>query len=1389
MNLFKTNSKTPLRPLWAVALIAAAILTTHVWHNGDEIYGMSQALTIPCVHNITQDTSHVMIQGAIDAAVSGDVIHLGACTFNEDNLTIPNGVQLTLQGAGMDQTFIDGGSDDAVQVFLLSGSGQTSDTVIADLTISTSGGTSAVRLTGTSPTFRRVRFLQCTNSALDDRGGATYDRCVFTECGGYQTVYKDGGSTSVFLQCLFSDNETEFEAIVSAGSATFVNSTFDARVALRVRAGGQADVFSIASTGGFELVAGGVLNSTRSVYPDATDDNIDGVPTFVGAGDGDYRLALGSLGIDAADHDAYAAVGGGATDLGGNDRLVDDCTTVDTGVGTFTHLDMGAYEFQPMDTDSDGVGDVCDNCLDVANPDQADGDAPDPALSPVAAWHFDEGTGSTATDVVAGHVGTLDSVGWTGSGVHGSALNFPAGGSAVFVPASADFDITEHLTIALWVNPSAFPAIYHRFVSRGNYNFRLVGQKPQFYVKQGGVNTLARANVLVDANEWTHLAAVWDGTGMGDDELLHIYINGIEVADYDNQGEVVGSLDSFETGISLGNLGTERYEGLMDELAIFNRALLPSEVLTLFEEGLGDGLGDACDNCPAIRTDSQADGDGDGVGDECDNCPDDSNADQLDDDAPDLAAHSPVAAYRFEDGMGTTATDELGQWNGTLFGPSWTTGRFGGGLDFDGSDPANNHRVEIGDVPELSNVSAFTVALWFQRRSDRTGDLNESNHNIDNIMIAKAASTTNDNLEIGSTGTDLEIYLDTVDYDTPTAEPYLVSNVVADGRWTHLALTYDAARTPDEEAEIYIDGAFVEAVSQWGGNLDASDGSPLTLGVSRQDQADPWGDFDGLLDEVAIFSRALSDTEVAHLYGGLGDGVGDACDNCPLVSNPPSIVAVYEAAPNLAIPDDDVEGVTHTINVPDSFTILDAEFDLAITHTYVGDLIVVVEHSGITATIVNRPGVPTSTFGCREDNFDIILDDEGTGGAIEDQCVDDLSSPPNYTPNELLSVFDGMDAAGDWVIWVSDNASADTGTLDRWSLHLEPLGVGEQPDTDTDGVGDACDKCPGFDDNLDADDDGVPDDCDVCPNFDDTVDTDGDGVPDGCDVCDGDDASGDDDFDGVCNDSDVCPGFDDNGADDDGDGVPDVCDVCPDSDDNIDSDGDGTPDGCDIEVVIEFDAGPLGSMPSYSEDGFTIEPSAGNLWVTGDLEGNPSPGLVESVAFTLAATDLSPFDLFTLDVSDAAELSARPATPSEGFIAGDGSITHDFNVARGGPDVWRARGHFVSGGPLDRDFTVTPSYRTVTFDGFQSLASVTFTPLSAGLHRSWDNFVVRQRAAGDCDGNGAVDLDDYADFEACMRNDLIGNRGLGPVCRCFDFDNDEDVDLDDFAAFQGSFTD
>ena len=63
--------------------------------------------------------------------------------------------------------------------------------------------------------------------------------------------------------------------------------------------------------------------------------------------------------------------------------------------------------------------------------------------------------------------------------------------------------------------------------------------------------------------------------------------------------------------------------------------------------------------------------------------------------------------------------------------------------------------------------------------------------------------------------------------------------------------------------------------------------------------------------------------------------------------------------------------------------------------------------------------------------------------------------------------------------------------------------------------------------------------------------------------------------------------------------------------------------------------------------------------------------------------------------------------------------------------------------------------------------------------------LIRITAFGDVDADGAVDLDDHAEFVACMTGPDVE---VGAPCRRLDADHDNDVDLKDFAAFQANFT-
>lgn len=96
----------------------------------------------------------------------------------------------------------------------------------------------------------------------------------------------------------------------------------------------------------------------------------------------------------------------------------------------------------------------------------------------------------------------------------------------------------------------------------------------------------------------------------------------------------------------------------------------------------------------------------------------------------------------------------------------------------------------------------------------------------------------------------------------------------------------------------------------------------------------------------------------------------------------------------------------------------------------------------------------------------------------------------------------------------ADTGGAGTGGAD--SAGAAGAAGASARDADGDGVADAVDVCPSYDDRSDDDDDDVPAQRDICRAGDDSLDADFDGVPDACDLCTGDDASGDSDEDGTC---------------------------------------------------------------------------------------------------------------------------------------------------------------------------------------------------------------------------------------------------------------------------------
>lgn len=135
------------------------------------------------------------------------------------------------------------------------------------------------------------------------------------------------------------------------------------------------------------------------------------------------------------------------------------------------------------------------------------------------------------------------------------------------------------------------------------------------------------------------------------------------------------------------------------------------------------------------------------------------------------------------------------------------------------------------------------------------------------------------------------------------------------------------------------------------------------------------------------------------------DGAAD-CDDADCAAHPacapPGLTRTVDA--NLAIPDADPTGVRSTVEIAQTGAVRSARVAVEITHTYRGDLEVVLEApSGRTAVL-----------------------HANTGGS-----EDDLRA--TFDATALV----GVEARGTWSLIVRDTAAQDTGTLISWTLSLE----------------------------------------------------------------------------------------------------------------------------------------------------------------------------------------------------------------------------------------------------------------------------------------------------------------------------------------------------------------
>lgn len=324
-----------------------------------------------------------------------------------------------------------------------------------------------------------------------------------------------------------------------------------------------------------------------------------------------------------------------------------------------------------------------------------------------------------------------------------------------------------------------------------------------------GVDSLA----AIPTDAWTHVAGTWKAG-----EGIKVFVNGVL-----NNTRTDAGLGAFTAdaayAVCLGGSGmgpgTNTFNGGLDEVAVYGRALSSVEIAAIHAAG---SAGKQPPQCV-------------------------SPGDRL------------VAWWRGE-GDGREVT---GNHPGTLLnGVAFTNGFTGQAFAFDGVDDA----VTVADSRSLRLTNALTIQFWARRQ--RVG--------ID-VALEKGGDWTDGQCNYGVGLHELNNRMFYFFFNGG----WRGTDGPADFNWHHYAVV---ARHGDANPELYIDGTRRSVAHSGGvGTINLTGNSlPLHLGAQLGTHT-YFGNL--ILDEMAMWNRALTTNELAALYAAQGEGM------CPPQCAPP----------------------------------------------------------------------------------------------------------------------------------------------------------------------------------------------------------------------------------------------------------------------------------------------------------------------------------------------------------------------------------------------------------------------------------------------------------------------------------------------------------------------
>jgi uncharacterized protein (TIGR02145 family) len=177
-------------------------------------------------------------------------------------------------------------------------------------------------------------------------------------------------------------------------------------------------------------------------------------------------------------------------------------------------------------------------------------------------------------------------------GIHNGAYSFDGLNDDIQIASLANFDFQKKVSISVWINVNNYPGIKYNIVSKcGNYidafTLDIAQNNLIFDLSTGWPNWLFYSSPFQwSVNNWYHIVSTFDFYN----NIRKIYVNG---QFHDSSNVIPAMINALTSNVVFGyfhnapsSFNYQRYNGKLDDIGIWNRALTQQEITNLFNSQL-----------------------------------------------------------------------------------------------------------------------------------------------------------------------------------------------------------------------------------------------------------------------------------------------------------------------------------------------------------------------------------------------------------------------------------------------------------------------------------------------------------------------------------------------------------------------------------------------------------------------------------------------------------------------------------------------------------------------------------------------------------------------------------------------------------------------------------